>query len=78
MQPSASPHVNPPLVVFSDFDGTSLANQGANFGAIGNENVSSTGKGRAYGGELFIQQKRTFLPSNVYPKSANKSGTSIY
>lgn len=41
----------------SDFDGTSLANQGGNFGAIGNENVSSTGKGRTYGGELFIQQK---------------------
>jgi hypothetical protein len=41
----------------SNFDGTSLANQGGNFGAIGNENISSTGKGRAYGGELFIQQK---------------------
>jgi hypothetical protein len=41
----------------SNFDGTSLANQGGNFGAIGNEDVSSTGKGRAYGMELFIQQK---------------------
>lgn len=41
----------------SNFDGTSLANQGGNFGAIGNEDVSSTGKGSAYGMELFIQQK---------------------
>ena len=41
----------------SDFDGISLANQGGNFGAIGNENVSSTGKGRSYGFEVFVQQK---------------------
>ncbi len=40
-------------------DGISLANQGTEFGAIGNEKITSIGKGRAYGVELFIQQKLT-------------------
>lgn len=40
-------------------DGISLANQGTEFGAIGNENIKSTGKGRAYGFEFFVQQKLT-------------------
>jgi len=35
----------------------SLANQGADFGAIGNERTNSNGEGRAYGFELFAQQK---------------------
>jgi TonB dependent receptor/CarboxypepD_reg-like domain/TonB-dependent Receptor Plug Domain len=39
--------------------GLSLANQGADFGAIGNEAVNSTGKGRTFGAELFIQKKLT-------------------
>lgn len=38
-------------------EGVSLANQGGNFGAIGNELVSPTGKGRTYGIEIFAQQK---------------------
>lgn len=38
-------------------EGVSLANQGGNFGAIGNEPVSPTGRGRTYGIELFAQQK---------------------
>lgn len=38
-------------------DGISLANLGNNFNAIGNEAVSSTGRGRAYGLEVFFQQK---------------------
>lgn len=38
-------------------EGVSLANQGGNFGAIGNEPISPTGKGRTYGIELFAQQK---------------------
>jgi len=41
----------------SEKDGISLANQGTEFGAIGNENISSEGKGRAYGFEFFLQQK---------------------
>ncbi len=43
----------------SDATGVSLANQGGNFGAIGNEAVSSIGKGRTYGVEFFAQQKLT-------------------
>jgi hypothetical protein len=43
--------------------GISLANQGSDFGAIGNEDVSSVGKGRTYGLELFAQQK---LASNAF------------
>ena len=38
-------------------NGSSLANQGTQFGSIGSEAVSSTGKGQTYGAELFIQQK---------------------
>lgn len=40
-------------------DGISLANQGGNFGAIGNEAVMSTGQGRSRGVEFFVQQKLT-------------------
>ncbi|AHJ99889.1 TonB-dependent receptor [Hymenobacter swuensis] len=44
-------------------DGISLANLGGDFTALGNEAVSSTGKGRAFGGEFFVQQK---LTKNVF------------
>jgi hypothetical protein len=37
--------------------GISLANEGGNFGTIGNEAVASIGSGRSYGAELFVQQK---------------------
>jgi hypothetical protein len=40
-------------------DGISLANLGSDFTAVGNEAVTSTGKGRAYGLEFFFQQKLT-------------------
>ncbi|RSK33088.1 TonB-dependent receptor [Hymenobacter metallilatus] len=40
-------------------DGISLANLGGDFTALGNEQVSSTGRGRAYGLEFFFQQKLT-------------------
>jgi hypothetical protein len=40
-------------------DGISLANQGGDFGAIGNEAVSTTGTGNAYGLEIYAQQKLT-------------------
>lgn len=39
--------------------GISLANEGQNFGFIGNEAIASTGKGKAYGAEFFFQQKLT-------------------
>ena len=38
-------------------DGISLANLGGDFNAIGNEAIASTGRGRAYGAEVFFQQK---------------------
>ena len=37
--------------------GISLANQGQEFGAVGNEAVQSTGVGETYGFEVFVQQK---------------------
>jgi outer membrane receptor for ferrienterochelin and colicin len=39
--------------------GISLANQGGEFGAIGNEAITSSGKGEAYGFEVYGQQKLT-------------------
>lgn len=40
-------------------DGISLANKGADFSVLGNEPVLSNGMGRAYGAEVFFQQKLT-------------------
>ena len=40
-------------------DGISLNNLGADYGAVGNEPVVSSGKGKAYGVEFFAQQKLT-------------------
>ena len=42
---------------FSVRDQISLANLGSDFGVIGNEEVTSTSKGRAYGVELLAQKK---------------------
>ena len=42
---------------FSIRDQISLANLGSDFGVIGNEEVSSTSKGRSYGIELLAQKK---------------------
>lgn len=41
----------------SKANGTSLANQGSDFGSIGSEALQSTGKGETYGFEFFVQQK---------------------
>ncbi len=40
-------------------DGINLNNLGADFGAVGNEPIVSSGEGEAYGVELFAQQKLT-------------------
>jgi hypothetical protein len=40
-------------------DGLSLANQGGDFGIIGNERMLAEGRGESYGVELFAQQKLT-------------------
>ncbi|MCI5058611.1 MAG: TonB-dependent receptor, partial [Flavobacteriales bacterium] len=42
---------------FSLRDSLSLANLGADFGVIGNEAITSSSEGRAYGLELLVQQK---------------------
>ncbi|SFS71660.1 TonB-dependent receptor [Lutibacter maritimus] len=42
---------------FSLRDQISLANLGSDFGVIGNEEVTSTSKGRSYGFEIFAQKK---------------------
>lgn len=44
-------------VPFSQRNGISLANQGSEFGAIGNEKVIDQGKGQAYGFEVYAQKK---------------------
>lgn len=44
-------------------NGISLANQGQEFGAVGNEAVNSSGRGVTYGFELFLQQK---LVKNIF------------
>jgi hypothetical protein len=41
----------------SKINGTSLANQGADFGSVGSEALQSTGKGETFGFEFFVQQK---------------------
>jgi hypothetical protein len=41
----------------SVLDGISLANKGADFEVLGNENIETVGKGRSYGLELQYQQK---------------------
>ena len=46
-------------VAVSDKDGISLANLGTNFTALGNEDVTTNGKGRTYGIEFFAQKKLT-------------------
>jgi len=38
-------------------NGSSLANQGTDFGSIGSEPLASVGKGETYGFEFFVQQK---------------------
>ncbi|HLN54061.1 MAG TPA: TonB-dependent receptor [Lentimicrobium sp.] len=38
-------------------DSISLANKGGDYGVVGNEEVTSTGEGRTFGVELFIQEK---------------------
>jgi hypothetical protein len=53
--------------------GVSLANQGSDFGSIGSEKVTSNGRGKAIGFELFVQQKLTnkifYVVSYTYVRS---------
>jgi outer membrane receptor for ferrienterochelin and colicin len=43
----------------SYLDGVSLANKGNEFGSIGNEPITQSGKGKAYGIEVLVQKKLT-------------------
>ncbi len=43
----------------SERDGISLANRGAEFGAIGNERTIANGNGKTWGSEILVQQKFT-------------------
>jgi hypothetical protein len=67
-------------VPISIIEGISLANQGTNFGAIGNEAVNSNGKGEAYGFEVFVQKKlqngifATLSYTYVVSKFSNQNG----
>jgi hypothetical protein len=62
-------------------NGISLANLGNTFDAIGNEAVTSTGKGQAYGLELFFQQKLVknlfVVASYTYVRSLFSGGTAF-
>lgn len=64
-------------------NGISLANQGQEFGAVGNEEVESIGKGETFGFELFAQQKLTkkifYFVSYTYVRSlfSGKDGKKI-
>jgi outer membrane receptor for ferrienterochelin and colicin len=53
--------------------GISLANQGSEFGSVGNEPFVSIGKGKAYGFEFFLQQKMVknlfYIISYTYVRS---------
>lgn len=63
-------------------NGISIANAGVEFGQIGAEPVESEGKGRAYGIELFAQQKLTrnsfFTVSYTLFKSAFTGTDEVY
>ncbi len=63
--------------------GISIANQGADFGTIGNEEITSDGKGNAVGAEFFFQQKLyknhfvVFSASYAVSKFSGKDGKLI-
>lgn len=50
---------------FSLTDSISLANQGADFGVVGDEPVSSTSEGRAYGFEVLARDREFFLETSI-------------
>jgi hypothetical protein len=66
---------------FSVVDSISLANLGSDFGVVGNEEVTSSSEGRAYGAEFLYQQKLlkgfygivayTFVTSEFKDKNGN-------
>jgi len=67
---------------FSVQDSIPLANKGADFGVVGDEEVTSTSKGRAYGLELFATQKMSktinFTLSYTFVRSEFKNTDQKY
>jgi len=67
---------------FSIQDSIPLANKGADFGVVGDEEVTSTSKGRAYGVELFATQKMSktlnFTLSYTFVRSEFKNAEQRY
>ncbi|MFM7016826.1 MAG: TonB-dependent receptor, partial [Bacteroidota bacterium] len=60
---------------FNLIDSISIANQGSDFGVVGNVPVDANSKGRAYGVELLVQQK---LYKNFYALMAYTYGVSEF
>lgn len=67
---------------FSVENQISLANLGADFGVVGNEEVTSTSEGRAYGFEVFLQKKSYSglygILSYTFVKSEFKDANNLY
>lgn len=66
---------------FSIRDSISIANKGGDYGVIGDEEVVSTGEGRAYGAELMTRlrlDKLNFLFSYTYVRSEFKDKNGDY
>ncbi|MFM2394115.1 MAG: hypothetical protein RLZZ546_2097 [Bacteroidota bacterium] len=60
-------------VPISVLDGISLSNLGSDFNVLGNEAVTTTGKGRAYGFEFFAQKKLSSKFFGVFSYTFYKS-----
>ena len=67
---------------FSVENQISLANLGADFGVVGNEEVTSTSEGRAYGFEVLLQKKSYSglygILSYTYVRSEFKDNNNVY
>ncbi|HNJ90227.1 MAG TPA: hypothetical protein PLT99_12180, partial [Chitinophagales bacterium] len=67
---------------FSLRDSISIANQGADFGVVGDEPVTSTSNGRSYGVEFLAQQRLNknyyYIISLTYVVSEFENGDNVY
>lgn len=67
---------------FSLRDSVSLANKGGDFGVVGDEEVESTGSGRAYGFEILnrtrLDKKLNLIAAYTYVRSQFKDRSSVY
>jgi len=67
---------------FSVTDSVSLANKGGDFSVTGNEEVTSTGKGRAYGFEVYLRDQvmkhYNVILSYTYVRSEFKNSENVF